>query len=125
MSAALIQLDGLIAGMEMNSEIPVQLSELKLLRQLLVAELKIPQAKPGPLLSRVVPLARVHHESPPNPDPNRSTFAGVPLVSVLKTDKGYQVQQRERIDLPWQDVPEGLFDTEDEALDMAPVLCGF
>jgi hypothetical protein len=32
---ALLTLDGLIAGMEVNSSIPVQLSELKLLRTLL------------------------------------------------------------------------------------------
>ena len=44
---AMMQLDGLISGIETNSLIPVQLSELKMLRRLLGGSYGHPSPPPG------------------------------------------------------------------------------
>lgn len=57
---AMIQLDGLIAGMEMNSSIPVQLSELKLIKQLLTAS----QQTVNPCIKAVAQLNAANPQPP-------------------------------------------------------------
>ena len=52
-------------------------------------------------------------------------FAGVPLVRVVKIGHRWQVQERTSEDTEdWTDIGP-TFATSDEALDEAPVLCGF
>ena len=52
-------------------------------------------------------------------------FAGVPLVRVVKIGHQWQVQERTSEDTEdWTDIGP-TFATSDEALDEAPVLCGF
>jgi hypothetical protein len=55
---ALIQLDGLIAGVESNSSIPVQLSELKMLRALLGGKYDAPTGYTGSGVPAVQPALR-------------------------------------------------------------------
>ncbi|MDN8078868.1 hypothetical protein QZN30_05845 [Burkholderia multivorans] len=56
----------------------------------------------------------------------RVIFAGVPLVSILETSEGWQVQQRGSEDGDdWSNVQFGLFRTRAQAEDAAPALCGF
>lgn len=47
LTLAMLQLDGLIAGIESNSSIPIQLSELKMLRVLLGGAYGGPSPAPG------------------------------------------------------------------------------
>lgn len=52
-------------------------------------------------------------------------ITGVPLVRVAKINKLWYVQQRENESTEDWLVMSEPFQTKDEALDEAPVLCGF
>jgi hypothetical protein len=56
----------------------------------------------------------------------RITFAGAPMVGLLRKNHGWQVQMRTTEDgTDWADVPNGWFKTRAEAEDQAPYLCDF
>ena len=64
--------------------------------------------------------------SSPDCDGKRILFCGVPMVSLLPKNKGWQVQMRSsEAATDWKDVDNGWFPTRAMAEEEAPFLCEF